>query len=160
MTNKKIDTQIRKKIAKNTIPAGRPGIPNPVDIHVGLKVRERRTLLGLSQTQLANMLGITFQQVQKYERGKNRISCSRLVDLSSVLDIEIDYFFDNMPDMVLKQSPRLRSGLNEEAPEIKGNPLVKRETLELVRVYYNITDQKKRQTIVNLCRSMADTDDS
>ena len=102
MTNKKIDTQIRKKIAKNTIPAGRPGIPNPVDIHVGLKVRERRTLLGLSQTQLANMLGITFQQVQKYERGKNRISCSRLVDLSSVLDIEIDYFFDNMPDMVLK----------------------------------------------------------
>ncbi len=146
--------------AKNKIPAGRPGIPNPVDIHVGLKVRERRTLLGLSQTQLAEMLGITFQQVQKYERGKNRISCSRLIDIASVLDIEIDYFFSNMPDTVMKQSPRLRSGLNEEIPEIKGNPLVKRETLELVRVYYNIKDQKKRQSIVNLCRSMVDMADS
>lgn len=156
MTNKKTDKHIKK--AKNIIPAGRPGIPNPVDIHVGIKVRERRTLLGISQTQLADMLGITFQQVQKYERGKNRISCSRLVDLASVLDIEIDYFFDKIPDTVLKQSPRLRSGLNEKMPEIKGNPLVKRETLELVRVYYNINDQKKRQTIVNLCRSMADTE--
>ncbi len=142
--------------AKNIIPAGRPGIPNPVDMHVGLKLRERRILLGLSQTQLAEMLGITFQQVQKYERGKNRISCSRLVDIASVLDIEIEYFFNKMPETVMKQSPRLRSGLNEKLPEIKGNPLVKRETLELVRVYYNISDQKKRQSIVNLCRSMAD----
>lgn len=143
--------------AKNVIPAGRPGVPNPVDVHVGKKLRERRTLLGLNQTQLADMLGVTFQQVQKYEWGKNRISCSRLWDITVVLDIDIGYFFDDMPESVLQQSPRQRSGLKEDASNIKNNPFVKRETLELVRAYYGISDQKKRQIIVNLCRSMMDT---
>ncbi len=73
------------------------GIPRPVDIHVGARMRQRRTLLGMTQTTLADALGISFQQVQKYENGTNRIGASRLFDLSRVLDVPVEYFFDDMP---------------------------------------------------------------
>ena len=147
------------KKAVPAIPAGRPGIPNPVDVHVGMRLRGKRTILGLSQMQLADALGITFQQIQKYERGTNRISASRLVDLASVLEAEIMYFFENMPLEVSAQSPRLRSGLKETVEDIKDNPLMKRETLELVRVYHKIQDPKQRKSVVNLCRSLASKKD-
>ena len=138
------------------IPAGRPGIPNPIDIYVGQRLKQKRTLLGLSQTQMADKLGITFQQVQKYEKGTNRMSASRLVDLASVLDVPITYFFDDMPDTVSKQSPRLRANAFFGTVAQIDNPMVKRETLSLVRNYYKITEKKKRQSIINLCKTMAD----
>ena len=139
------------------ISSSRTGIPNPVDIYVGEKLKERRKLLGLSQTELADMLGISFQQIQKYEKGKNRISASRLVDLSNVLDVNITYFFNEIPTNVLKQSPRLMTSLNEEpSNEIKDNPMTKRETLTLVRNYYKITDEKKRRSIITLCKALAE----
>lgn len=94
-------------MTNNKISASRTGIPNPVDIYVGEKLKKRRKLLGLSQTQMADMLGISFQQIQKYEKGTNRISASRLVDLSNVLEVNITYFFNEIPTNVLKQSPRL-----------------------------------------------------
>src|ERR687886_2352058 len=72
--------------------------PHPTDVHVGARVRLRRTLLGMSQEKLGEALGLTFQQVQKYERGANRIGASRLFDLSRVLDVPIGFFFDDMPD--------------------------------------------------------------
>ena len=153
------DKEVNVKKATPIIPAGRPGIPNPVDVHVGMRLREKRTILGLSQMQLADYLGITFQQIQKYERGTNRISESRLVDLSSVLETEIMYFFEDMPLEVSTQSPRLRSVLKETVEDINGNPLMKRETLELVRVYYKIQDPKQRKSVVNLCRSLASKKD-
>ena len=153
------DKEVNVKKATATIPAGRPGIPNPVDVHVGMRLRGKRTILGLSQMQLGESLGITFQQIQKYERGTNRISASRLVDLSSVLETEIMYFFEDMPLEVSKQSPRLRNGLAETVEDIKDNPLMKRETLELVRVYYKIKDPKQRKSVVNLCRSLASEKD-
>ena len=71
--------------------------PNPIDIHVGTRVRLRRTLLGMSQEKLGDALGLTFQQVQKYERGANRIGASRLYDLSRVLDVPVSFFFDGTP---------------------------------------------------------------
>src|ERR1700759_1086976 len=74
-------------------PAGKP---NPVDVHVGSRVRLRRTLLGMSQEKLGEAIGLTFQQVQKYERGANRIGASRLFDLSRVLDVPVSFFFDDM----------------------------------------------------------------
>ena len=78
---------------------GRPKIdtPSPVDIHVGGRVRLRRTLLGMSQEKLGNAIGLTFQQIQKYERGANRIGASRLYDMSRVLDVSVQFFFDEMP---------------------------------------------------------------
>ncbi len=72
--------------------------PSPIDIHVGSRVRLRRTLLGMSQERLGDALGLTFQQVQKYERGVNRVGASRLFDISRVLDVPISYFFDDMPE--------------------------------------------------------------
>ncbi len=93
-------------MAKTKLGYGRgTGIPNPIDVHVGARLRVRRTLLGMSQTKLGDAIGVTFQQVQKYENGANRISASRLFDLSRVLDVPIEYFFGDMPADVTAKSP-------------------------------------------------------
>ena len=85
-------SRVRRRTKKQTSRKG----PNPIDIHVGARVRLRRNLFGLSQTDLGKMLGITFQQIQKYERGVNRIGASRLFNLSHVLDVPISFFFDDL----------------------------------------------------------------
>lgn len=140
------------------IPAGRPGVPNPIDIHVGGRVRLRRTLLGLSQEKLGEQIGLTFQQVQKYERGTNRIGASRLYDLSRVLDVPIQFFYDDMTAETAGQSPRLRAGLSESTTDpyaADADPMNRRETLELISAYYKIKDPVVRQRIFDLCRAMA-----
>ena len=132
---------------------------NAVDKHVGKRVRLRRTLLGMSQEQLGTALNITFQQVQKYERGANRISASRLWDISQILDTSISYFFDDMTDEVMKASPR-RVSLGSTADEVEGNmkdPMARRETLELVRTYYSIETPKVRKRISEMVKVIATT---
>src|SRR5947208_17057977 len=84
------------------------GFPNPIDVHVGQRVRQRRTLLGMRQEKLAEAIGLTFQQVQKYERGANRVGTSRLFDLARVLDVPIAYFSDDMATNVAAKSPSRR----------------------------------------------------
>lgn len=136
--------------------SGRTGVPNPIDIHVGGRVRLRRTLLGLSQEKLGNALGLTFQQVQKYERGANRIGASRLFDLSRVLDVPVSFFFDEMESNIAAQSPRLRAGISEAPAEpFEPDPLAKRETLELVRAYYRIPNPKVRKRLFELAKALA-----
>jgi transcriptional regulator with XRE-family HTH domain len=90
--------------------------PSPIDVHVGARVRLRRTLLGMSQEKLGEALGLTFQQVQKYERGVNRIGASRLFDLSRVLDVPIGFFFDDMPPE-MSGDKRARFTGFQETPE-------------------------------------------
>ena len=125
---------------------------NAIDKHVGKRVRLRRTLLGLSQEQLGAELNVTFQQMQKYERGANRISASRLWDISQILDVLIGYFFDDMTENTMRSSPRrVASGVDSGMPAnvaVK-DPMARRETLELVRVYYTIED-------AGICRRAAD----
>lgn len=82
------------------------GQPNPVDIYVGSRLKLRRLILGISQKKMAEKLGITFQQVQKYENGINRISASRLWDISKLLKVQVEYFFDGMNESIQAQSPR------------------------------------------------------
>lgn len=138
------------------IPAGRPGVPNPIDIHVGGRIRLRRTLLGLSQEKLGEAIGLTFQQVQKYERGVNRVGASRLYDLSRVLDVPLQFFYDDMPSEVSQEAPRLRAGLADSAADdFEADPMTKRETLELVRAYYKVKDPIVRKRIFELCKAMA-----
>ncbi len=133
------------------------GRPNPVDIHVGGRVRQRRLLLGMSQTNLGDALGLTFQQVQKYERGANRIGSSRLFDLSQILDVSIEYFFDDMPaDVAAKSSGQWR-GRAKKPMSDELDPMVKRETLELVRAYYRIPDSKVRKCLFQLTKAFAGT---
>ncbi|WP_114395751.1 helix-turn-helix domain-containing protein [Oleisolibacter albus] len=138
---------------------GRPrlGKPNPVDIHVGSRVRLRRTLLGMSQEKLGEAIGLTFQQVQKYERGANRIGASRLFDLSRVLDVPVSFFFDDMPAGEPARGEAKSAG-EPEAGEL--DPMAKRETLELVRAYYRITDPAVRKRIFELTKAVASSSDT
>ena len=132
---------------------------NAVDVHVGKRVRLRRTLLGMSQEQLGASLNITFQQVQKYERAANRISASRLWDISQILDVQISYFFDDMTDDTMRSSPR-RVSRGENIDFDKDNardPMARRETLELVRTYYLIESSKVRKSISEMVKSLAAT---
>jgi transcriptional regulator with XRE-family HTH domain len=136
--------------------------PSPIDVHVGARIRLRRTLLGMSQERLGEALGLTFQQVQKYERGVNRVGASRLFDLSRVLDVPISFFFDDMPDSLTGsfggQAGRRSSALSESGEGFGDDTLTRRETLELVRAYYRITDPSVRKRVFDLIKSMGPTE--
>ena len=132
---------------------------NPIDVHVGARLRARRTLLGLSQMALGDAMGMTFQQQQKYESGGNRISASRLYELSKILDVDIGYFFDEMDQATESESParlsQQKSKRSPRKPPKSEDPLHKRETLEFVRSYYRITDPKIRGHVRKLIQSTA-----
>ncbi|MBV9249466.1 MAG: helix-turn-helix transcriptional regulator [Acetobacteraceae bacterium] len=140
----------------------REGRPSPIDVHVGSRIRLRRTLLGMSQERLGESLGLTFQQVQKYERGVNRVGASRLFDLSRVLDVPISFFFDDMPDSLANsfgvQGSRRSSASSEPMDNFVDETLNRRETLELVRAYYRITDPSVRKRVFDLIKSMGPSD--
>ena len=127
------------------------GKPNRVDIHVGSRVRLRRTLLGMNQERLADALGLTFQQVQKYERGANRIGAGRLFELSQALDVPVGYFYE---DLSQGQSGD-GAGLAEEPAKYGEDPMSRRETVPLVKAYYGIQDETVRRRLLDLMRSLA-----
>lgn len=132
------------------------GVTNPVDLHVGKRLRQRRTLLGLSQEKLAETMGVTFQQIQKYERGKNRISASRLFQLSRILEVHISYFFEKFgEDASGFTIPSYDLADNVQASLDDEDVMQKRETLNLVRTYYSIENPKIRKDIMNLIKTMA-----
>jgi transcriptional regulator with XRE-family HTH domain len=135
---------------------------SPIDVHVGTRVRLRRTLLGMSQEKLGEALGLTFQQIQKYERGVNRIGASRLFDLARVLDVPIGFFFDDMPpEMGGAGATRSRSssfGFAEGQEGFEDDTLHRRETLELVRAYYRITDPSVRKRVFDLIKTLSPTE--
>jgi len=136
--------------------ADREHRPSPIDVHVGARVRLRRTLLGMSQEKLGEALGLTFQQVQKYERGVNRIGASRLFDLARVLDVPIGFFFDDMPEVNGGNvAVRRTAGFAETQEGFEDETLHRRETLELVRAYYRITDNSVRKRVFDLIKSLA-----
>jgi transcriptional regulator with XRE-family HTH domain len=128
------------------------GTPNPVDVHVGTRIRQRRTLLGMSQEKLGDAIGLTFQQVQKYERGANRIGSSRLYHLGQILDVPVSFFFDDLGPLTTGRAPGMRETATERSEE---DQLVKRETLEFVRAYYRITDPRARKAIFELTKAIA-----
>jgi transcriptional regulator with XRE-family HTH domain len=138
--------------------AEKEGRPSPIDVHVGSRIRLRRTLLGMSQERLGEALGLTFQQVQKYERGVNRVGASRLFDLSRVLDVPISFFFDDLPESLATtyggNVGRRAGGFAEMQDGFTDDALNRRETLELVRAYYRITDPAVRKRVFELIKSM------
>ncbi len=131
------------------------GNPRPVDVHVGARMRQRRTLLGMNQTTLGDALGLSFQQVQKYEKGTNRIGASRLFDLSRVLDVPVEYFFDDMHSGVAATLPATkRRGRANGPPSYEPNLMAGRETLELVRAYCKIRDPQIRKRLYELAKAL------
>lgn len=130
------------------------GKPDPVDIHVGNRVRQRRTLLGMSQEKLGHALGLTFQQVQKYERGANRMGASRLHQISRILDVPVEYFFDELPKEDRARPVNGDGTDTSDGDGTKADPLTKRETLELVRAYYKINDPRVRKRVFELTKAL------
>lgn len=126
--------------------------PDQVDVYVGLRMRARRTILGMSQEQLAAALGLTFQQVQKYERGTNRISASRLFQLSRVLEVPLDYFFEGVSEEGADAVLDKKRGGEKNGKDV----MARRETLSLVRIYYKIPDQKIRKRLYNMAVALAE----
>jgi transcriptional regulator with XRE-family HTH domain len=122
--------------------------PSPIDVHVGGRVRLRRTLLGRSQEELGEAIGLTCQQVQKYESGKNRISASRLFEISEVLNVPVSFFFDDMSDEMAGR----RGGFGESQEALDSKELSKREILELARAFDKITDEHVRKRLTELAR--------
>lgn len=153
--------EILKKSSRGRTPSGQP---NPVDVHVGNRIRLRRTLLGLSQEKLASLLGLTFQQVQKYERGMNRVGASRLWDIGKVLEVPVGFFYEDMDRDVASQSPRMFSipdstpvCLAEDHEEFDVDPMNRQETIELVKAYYKISNRKAAKHMFDLIVAMSKT---
>jgi transcriptional regulator with XRE-family HTH domain len=132
---------------KSQLPYGRgTGIPNPIDVHVGARIRARRLLLGMNQETFAKGLGLSFQQVQKYEGGANRVSASRLSAVADILSVPIGYFFaelDTPGNELTSEEPRFR--------ELRDRP----ETIDLIRHYYAISDNKVRRRFLAMVKAAA-----
>jgi transcriptional regulator with XRE-family HTH domain len=129
------------------------GGPDPVDVQVGSRVRLRRNMLGMSQEKLGEALGLTFQQVQKYERGANRIGASRLYELSRVLDVPVQFFYDDTDPV---RAPAIPAGFAEPSAEAFDSDLLRRrETTELVNAYFAMKDPTIRKRMYELVRALA-----
>ena len=133
---------------------------NPVDIYVGQKLKARRNLIGVTQEVLAEATGITFQQVQKYEKGRNRLSASRLFQFARVLDVPVSYFFEGFYST--DSGIGLQGGFadNDQEPfESETDPtddiMLQKETIDLVRTYYTISDEKLRKDFLKMLKQMA-----
>jgi transcriptional regulator with XRE-family HTH domain len=125
--------------------------PNPIDIHVGSRIRLRRTMLGMSQEKLGESLGITFQQIQKYEKGTNRVGASRLQNISSILNVPVSFFFEDAPGE--------QAGATGMAEASSSNYVVdflsSSEGLQLNRAFVKIADPKVRRRLVDLVKALA-----
>jgi transcriptional regulator with XRE-family HTH domain len=131
--------------------ASRPRGPTAVDTHIGQKIRARRTLLGLNQTELADAAGITFQQIQKYEKGTNRVGASRLQQFSDALGVPPSYFFDGAPTVGMKIPTPKEGGLPERSIV---SFLGTREGAALVRGFLAIKEKPIRQNLIELIASL------
>lgn len=131
--------------------------PNPMDIHVGSRVRLRRMVIGMSQEKLGEKMSLTFQQIQKYEKGTNRIGASRLYQLAQILDVPVQFFFEDAPLGVGNRGAMPAGGFAESKTEaFLLDFLNSRDGLELNRAFVKITDPKVRKRVVELVRALSD----
>lgn len=137
-------------------------IPDPVDVYVGNKVRERRLLMGLSQESLAKLIGLTFQQIQKYERGTNRISVSRLVDICNALKVPVEYFLEETlasaaanSSKLIKKAAKGFAENNQESISYDSNIMTRKDVIELVRAYSKIQNPKLKKQIIEMVKTMS-----
>lgn len=126
--------------------------PNPIDIHVGSRIRLRRNMIGMSQEKLGELLGITFQQIQKYEKGSNRVGASRLQAIASILNVPVAFFFEDAPGT----EPRETGMAEEEGTGYVADFLSSSEGIQLNRSFVKIADPKVRRKILDLVKSLAD----
>ncbi|AHF82139.1 Cro/Cl family transcriptional regulator [Rhizobium leguminosarum bv. trifolii WSM1689] len=125
--------------------------PNPIDIHVGSRIRLRRTMLGMSQEKLGESLGITFQQIQKYEKGTNRVGASRLQNISNILNVPVSFFFEDAPG----EHSSGGGGMEASSSNYVVDFLSSSEGLQLNRAFVKISDSKVRRKVVELVKALA-----
>jgi transcriptional regulator with XRE-family HTH domain len=128
-------------------------MPNPIDVHVGTRIRMRRMLVGMSQEKLGERLGLTFQQVQKYEKGTNRVSASRLFHVAQVLGVTVQYFYEDLPNGAEVGAVEGFAESGEQA--VITNFLNSAEGLQLNRAFHQITDSDVRRRVVELVKSIS-----
>jgi transcriptional regulator with XRE-family HTH domain len=128
-------------------------MPNPIDVHVGTRIRMRRMLVGMSQEKLGERLGLTFQQVQKYEKGTNRVSASRLFHVAQVLGVTVQYFYEDLPEGAESGAVEGFAESGEQA--VITNFLNSAEGLQLNRAFHQITDSDVRRRVVELVKSIS-----
>ncbi|MCP4393101.1 MAG: helix-turn-helix domain-containing protein [Alphaproteobacteria bacterium] len=137
-----------------------PGIPNPIDIHVGERVRLRRTLLGLSQEKLGQAIGLTFQQIQKYERGLNRIGASRLWSISKVLDVPVNFFFEEIKAEDVLDCAKIKGFDADDLVSKCSDPMRSIKNMKLIRAFNRIADPNLANQMFDLIETMADAPQS
>ena len=144
--------RVRRRAKKQVSRSG------PIDIHVGSRVRLRRNLLGLTLQTLGKAVGTSYQQIQKYERGVNRIGASRLFNLGQVLDVPISFFFDDLSPAAAGAGRKRRARGFSEAPvaALDSDVLNKRETVELIRAYYRVKDPRVQKRVLDLIKALGD----
>ncbi len=145
-------SRVRRRAKKQTSRKG----PHPIDVHVGSRVRLRRNLLGLTLQTLAKAVGVTYQQLQKYERGVNRIGAGRLFNLSHVLDVPVSFFFEDLSPAAAGAGRKRRAKGFSEAPAaaLDFDVLSKQETIKLIRAYYRVTDPQLRKRVLDLLEAV------
>jgi transcriptional regulator with XRE-family HTH domain len=154
---------VARKMAANQNKAGIRGKlmienkkkPNPIDVHVGSRIRLRRNMLGLSQEKLGELLGITFQQIQKYEKGSNRVGASRLQAIASILNVSVGFFFEDAPG----KAPSENGFAEGSSADYVVDFLSTTEGLQLNRAFVRISDAKVRKRIVDLVKVLAEEGD-
>ena len=144
-------SRVRRSVKKQTSRRG----PHSIDVHVGSRVRLRRNLLGMNQTDLGKAVGTSYQQIQKYERGVNRVGASRLFNLGRALDVPVSFFFEDLSPEAAGGGKRRARGLSEApASVLEPDSLSKRETVDLIRAYYRVTDPKLRKRVLDLLKAL------
>ncbi|MCB1531362.1 MAG: helix-turn-helix transcriptional regulator [Alphaproteobacteria bacterium] len=133
------------------------GTADSVDVHVGKRLQLRRSLLGLSQEKLGEAVGLTFQQIQKYEKGLNRISSGKLFQFSKILDVPVQYFFDSLDSLGVAQNYGLSD--NEQEHFIADDVMQRKETIELLKAYYSNPDESVRRSFIELMKATSKTKD-
>lgn len=129
--------------------------PNPIDIHVGGRIRLRRNMLGMSQEKLGENLGITFQQIQKYEKGTNRVGASRLQAISTVLGVPVSFLFEDAPG---KETSTLKGFAEDRSASFMVDFCSSTEGLQLNRAFVKISDAKVRRKVIELVKALASDD--
>ena len=132
--------------------ARKAGLINNVDFHIGQRLQLRRVMLGMSQSDLAKRCGVSFQQIQKYESASNRISASRLFDLSQALETSVAFFFEGLPGNFPPETKAIRSARVSEQKE--NDPLGKNESLQLINLYWNLPTDKQRAMVMQMLKTL------
>ena len=134
--------------------SGKPFTPSAIDEHIGQRIQLRRVMMGLSQKDLAGTCGVTFQQIQKYESAGNRISASRLFEISVSLQTPISFFFHGLPGYIDHETRSGRLPKNYVSNQPASDPLSKNESLEIINLYWKLPSDKQREIIMNMLKAL------